>query len=323
MVTGANGLVGSHLCRRLRAEGWPVRALVRQTSDLALLDGVDVELAYGDLASPASLPPVLDGAEVVFHAAASLGEPTQEGFDRINVHGTRALCDAVREAGSVRRFVHVSSAAAGGPSSADAPRTEADPPAPVSRYGRSKLAGERVVDELRGAVEVTVARPPAVYGPGSASMIPLARLAARGWVPVVGWARRPASLIDVRDLAVGLHALAAAPAAAGRVFYLTGPQDASIEDLQRAFAAAAGARPRRVPMPIPALTLIGHAVDAWKMRTGRRHSFGADKVIEGSSCWLVSAAAAREAAGFDPTIHLAQGAADTIADYRARGWLDR
>src|SRR3954462_9803171 len=108
-ITGATGLVGSHATEEALRRGHRVRALVRASSDTALLDRWNVEKVVGDLADPEALRRGVAGADWVFNCAAKVGDwGTLEEFRRLNVEAFRHLLEAASDAG-VDRFVHVSS----------------------------------------------------------------------------------------------------------------------------------------------------------------------------------------------------------------------
>ena len=109
LVTGATGFIGSHLAERLVRDGYQVRCLVRPTSDTTSLNGLDVELATGDLTSAHSLARAVEGCRYVFHCGAMVSDwATPKEVSRVNVEGTRELLSA-SAAASVRRVVHFSS----------------------------------------------------------------------------------------------------------------------------------------------------------------------------------------------------------------------
>src|SRR5262249_61703358 len=109
LVTGATGLLGSHIVEQLRKQGKSVRVLLRRGADRSWLDTQGVEYVQGDVTDPVSLRQACEGVDVVYHAAARVGDwgPWEE-FQRITIDGTQNLVDAGIAAG-VRRFVHVSS----------------------------------------------------------------------------------------------------------------------------------------------------------------------------------------------------------------------
>ena len=110
LVTGATGLVGSHVAEQAIKKGLKVRALVRAGSKSELLKQWGVELIEGDLDQPDSLKQACDGATLVIHCAAKVGDwGKTEDYRRINVDGTRALLDAALASGSLKRWIQISS----------------------------------------------------------------------------------------------------------------------------------------------------------------------------------------------------------------------
>jgi nucleoside-diphosphate-sugar epimerase len=109
LVTGATGLLGSHIVEQLRKRDLPVRVLVRRGSDVAWLKTQGVEFAEGDITDRASLDRACQGCDVVYHSAARVGDwgPWDE-FQRITIDGTQNVIDAC-VAARVRRLVHISS----------------------------------------------------------------------------------------------------------------------------------------------------------------------------------------------------------------------
>lgn len=147
LVTGASGLIGANVVRALLDAGHEVRAFVRETSDLASLAGLDVELARGDVLDPGSLLAAARGCEVLFHSAAVFAywRQTREQLEAVAVQGTVHAIEAAREA-SVHRMVLTSSSVVLGSSPSPEPRderadlNEPDPPP----YVLAKAAQERV-----------------------------------------------------------------------------------------------------------------------------------------------------------------------------------
>lgn len=172
LITGATGLLGSHIAEQLRLRDVPVRTLVRSGSDTAFLESIGCELARGDVTDRASLAEACRDAEVVYHSAARVGDwgPWEE-FVAISITGTRNILDAAAEAG-VRRFLHISSISVYG--YVDGAGTVYDESTPLGHglykwayYSRAKVEAERLVwaCHQEGRLPVTVIRPSWLYGP--------------------------------------------------------------------------------------------------------------------------------------------------------------
>src|SRR5262249_25724859 len=146
--------LGAHLARRLVQTAERVRCLVRPSSDLSQLAGLPVELMYGDVVAPESLPRALEECEVVFHLAGIRRAPSRELFWKVNAEGTRHLCEAMASGGG-GRLVLCSSLAACGPSAPDRPHTEEDPLRPAEWYGESKAQAEQIAASFASQLQVS------------------------------------------------------------------------------------------------------------------------------------------------------------------------
>ncbi len=112
LVTGATGLLGSHLADKLIAQGFRVRALVRPSGDTGFLEGLGVEIEHGDLTDPTICERAVRDVSLVFHCAAKVGDwGSWKEFRVGGLEATRTLAEAAARAG-VERFVHISSTSA-------------------------------------------------------------------------------------------------------------------------------------------------------------------------------------------------------------------
>jgi len=266
LVTGATGFVGKAIVDRLLAEGCDVLVATRRSGSDPAVKGTMT--CHFDLERPDLLElKALDGVDVIVHAAARVHvmQPTddeEERAQRCNVEATRALAQAAVAAG-VRRFVFVSSIKVYGGRATDVPLSLADPPAPTDAYGRSKLQAENLLRELEAArgLEVTIIRPPLVYGPGvRANFLRLMSLVERGVPLPLGLVDNRRSLIAVQNLADLVVTAMKHPAAAGRTWLASDGDDLSTPDLVRRMGIALARGVRLWPVPVPLLKWGGRVL---------------------------------------------------------------
>ncbi len=314
-LTGATGFVGRHVAEAFLLAGWEVRAIVRPGNRKPLPEGVSV--VESDL-SPASLATACAGTDVLVHGAALIRARDEAAFRAVNVDGTAAAADAAVRTGA--RMILISSQAAGGEGTPESPRREADPPAPVNAYGRSKLAAEVVLRATPG-LSWTILRPCAVYGPRDRGFLPLFRMGQHGFFLVPSSPATAYTLIHVRDLVRAVLLAAESDRADGDTLFIGHSQPRTGDDLMRAIASAAGRpfRPFRIPGPL--FTAAARAGDlAWK--AGLRPLVDSGRLVELRARGFVCAVdRAREVLGFDAAIDLQAGVDETTRWYREHGWL--
>ncbi len=316
LITGATGFVGSHLVDVLARRVGRARALVRESSDTSLLERYGFETVVGSLSDGASLRRAVAGADVVVHMAAATRALDAETFHRINAEGTERLVTAMEAETSGARLVYLSSMAAVGPSRDGTPVEPGDEPRPLTAYGRSKLAGEAVVE---GWPDAAVIRAPAVYGPGDRDLLTFFRLARFGVLPVVGPPDRRLQLVHARDLAEAMMAAAAADATG--VYHVAEPRAYRWSELLDMMARVMDRTGVRIRVPAAAVKGAAAVSEAIARRTRRPVIFDRDKAKELLAEWLCETATARRELGFEARIPLADGLRETAAWYRAYGWL--
>lgn len=323
LVTGATGFVGSHLVELLSARDLPLRALVRPTSDVSLLDRLGVARVQGALGDPAALARAVEGTDVVVHLAALTRARTAAEYRRVNVDGTRALVDAVSSAErGPRRLVYLSSLAAAGPAASGRPVRADDVPRPLTDYGRSKLAGERVcLDAAGDDLRVVVLRAPAVYGPRDGDLFTYFRFAAQGLLPVPRGPERPVQLIHAADLAEALVRAATAPAAGG-LYHVAEARAYPWEDVASLIAKAVDRPARVVRVPGTLVRAAAATTELAARLVGRAAVFNRDKARELlAPGWLCETDRASRELGFTARTPLPDGLMQTADWYRAQGWL--
>jgi NADH dehydrogenase len=239
LLTGATGLVGSALLRRLTAAREPVRCLVRDPRGLGP-ERVRVQIALGDLSDPPSFRNALRGVDTVVHLAASIRDQPHGSIEELNGIATWRMVEAAERAG-VERFVFFSALGASTHN-----RT---------RFLRAKALAEDAVEA--SSIAHTIFAPSIIYAPGDPYLTLLGRLALLPVMPISGAGLAQYQPIWAEDVADAVMAALAAGADAGERYELAGPQTLSHQDIVE-LALRAQHRHRRlvhVPTPIVSRTL--------------------------------------------------------------------
>src|SRR3954470_17706899 len=172
LVTGASGFIGRHLCRLLVRRGHTVLALVRRTSAREALAEAGARFVQADLSTGEGLEGAVIEADWIFHLAGLTKARSEAEFHEVNARGTERLLEALLRRPPPPKVILCSSLAAAGPSRPGQPLREEDAAAPISAYGRSKLAAEELRGGRGGAPPGVIFPPPIVYGPEEHELIP-------------------------------------------------------------------------------------------------------------------------------------------------------
>ena len=300
-ITGASGFAGRHVIAELLAQGHRLKALVRDPALAGL--PADVETVAGDLGNDDALTQLLDGADCIVHLAGLLVAVRDHDYFRVNAHGTVAVAEAAIRLG-VKRFVHVSSLAARQPQ--------------LSHYAASKRAGEDAIAALSDKLNAIIIRPPAVYGPGDRGTLPLIKELTKAVAVIPGGRQSRFSLVHVGDLA---RLIAASVTSDLRGLHEVSDGKEGGYDWADLIAVAETFRggPLRslfLPSIIPAT--IAFVAETVSRLTGKPGMVNRGKVRElYYPDWVCREGSLKLA---DP-VAFAAGFAETVAWYRAAGWL--
>ena len=323
-VTGGTGFIGSHLVEALQVAGHEPVCLVRNPAKAAALFGnAPPRTVPGDLRDPAALKRGCRGCDVVFHVAGMTAGKTRDELFQVNRDLTQALVAAATAAGTVTRFVYVSSLAGAGPSPRGRPRTEADAPAPVSQYGASKLAGETVVGEAE--LPSTIVRPPTVYGPRDTEIFRMLKIVRWHLAPLVVPADQELSFVYVTDLARALVAAGTGAETTG-VYFAAHPEIVTARSfvcaVHEALHGTGSAGPVIIPLP-QWLTRAAMGVTYLGARlVGRRTLLSPDKAKEFRQvAWTCASDALPRDTGWHAEVGLELGLRLAVEWYREAGWL--
>jgi nucleoside-diphosphate-sugar epimerase len=321
LVTGAAGLLGSHVIDLLLEQGESPRALIRSGDDPRRLLAARVEVHHADVGDRVALSAALNGVDRVVHCAARTGPwgPEHE-YERTNVRALEVLAYAALAAG-VQRIVHVSSITVhgndvGGEGDETTPFHEEPNP-----YSRSKIAGERLWERLTRDVgaPLTIVRPGWIYGPrDSASFARIARMVETGRMFLVGSGENHVPLIYVRDVAHGVLLASEVAAPAGRSYVLVNDEPVTQRQFLATIAAELGvpAPTRQVPYEL-ALRLgtlsesLGRLVHRRQPPPIMRYGL---QLLGGENRFVISRA--RRELGFAPGVPLHDGVRRSVEWYR-------
>ena len=266
LVTGATGFLGSAVVRELLNDGREIKVLVRRETDTANIDGLDVEIVYGDLRDSDSLQPALTGCEVLYHTAAyySLWDRDKRLIYDINVEGTRKILRAAQEK-NLERIVYTSTVGCIGLNNDTVPANENtpfDPKTLCNDYKKSKYQAEQVVLEFaRNGLPVVIVNPSTPVGPRDIKPTPTGKI-------ILDFLNRdmPAyldtglNLIDVADCARG-HILAEKKGVSGEK-YILGNRNMSLFEILVALEKITGLKAPLVKIPYWAALSAGWVCEA-------------------------------------------------------------
>jgi nucleoside-diphosphate-sugar epimerase len=302
LITGASGFIGGHLAEALCRRGDDVFCLVRKTSLVSHLRHLPARLVSGDVTDAASLCAAVRGMDYVFHLAGIITSLDPREYEAINVQGTQNLVRAVlQEAPGLKRFIFVSSISAAGPSLADRAFSETDEPRPVSEYGQSKLAAERIVLAAGSKLPVTIIRPPNVLGPRQRELQESIRLIRRRIVPVLGNGRPQTSLADVDDVVRALVLSAENPRAVGETYFITDGKTYAWREIIMTTIRELGLRPPFLRVPFAIQYAVSWIEERKARRRRRRPRLTREQVLAARNCYLIyNGTKIRQQLGFEP-----------------------
>ena len=299
-LTGGTGFLGRHVADAFASTGWRLRLLVRRPAEFPF----PVETVRGSLGDVPALDALVDGADAVVQLAGAIRARSRAEFMAVNRDGSAAVVDAWRRRGPGARFVLVSSLAAREPG--------------LSHYGASKAAGEAALQPG----EAVILRPTVIYGPGDRATLDLFRAARWPAQPILNGPDARIALVHVADVAKAVLAAAAGDIPRGTYEVTDGrPQGYGWREIVGAACRACGRASRPVRVPVALLRLAGRAGDlaalaglSPMLTTGK-----AREVLHAD--WGSRPEAQPPAAAWRPTRDIDGGFAETVAWYRAAGWL--
>jgi dihydroflavonol-4-reductase len=323
LVTGATGFTGGHLARSLAAAGRDVHALVRDAGRAGALAADGVVLHTGDIRDADAVAAAMSGVDIVYHIAATYREAgiADAEYRAINATAVRQIVEAAAHAGA-RRVVHCSTVGVHG-DIAHPPANEDAPLRPGDIYQVTKLEGERLARDTgaRLGIEVTIARPTGIYGPGDRRLLKLFRGVVRGRFPTLGRGETYYHLTYIDDLVEGFRLCGEHPNAANRTYILAGGEVTTLNELVGLIAEVAGVRAPTLHLPVWPFWLAGAVCEAICVPLGIAPPIYRRRVDFFTKSRAFDITRARTEIGYAPAVGLRDGIARTLEWYRTQGWL--
>jgi nucleoside-diphosphate-sugar epimerase len=311
LITGATGLLGSHLIKELQQRGESIRAFVLPVENADLLEKQGVEIVRGDITDPDTLPAAVKGVDLIFHLAGMMGvwRPLSD-YRLVNVEGSVNLYKAAQTAG-VRRFVHTSSHTVYGLGHGRY-MTENDPLKPdADPYSITKTEADRLIRRmmLTSGMETVVLRPGTFFGPGD--RLHFGRMAQKmkdGKGVIIGRGDNALPFCYVTDVAQGFLLAGYHENAPGNVYNITNDRPLTQLEMFNEIADAVGGKHPKLHLPY--LPIYYGAIVAEKVVARTTHTkpvvtelgalmFGSDNKH--------SVEKARRELGFEPQVELHEG----------------
>lgn len=271
LITGATGLVGSHVAEQAVKRGYRVRALVRASSDIQLLRSWGCELITGDMDQPEALQAAAENVSVIVHCAAKVGDwGATADYRRINVEGTRRLLEAALATGCLKRWVQISSLGVYeatdhyGTDEATEPSTRG-----IDGYTLTKVESERLVtDAVRNrALPAVILRPGFIYGVRDRTILP--RLLDRLRAGKFAFLGSPDKLMNntwVGNLCEAIWLAIERDDVVGEIFNIRDPRAVSKREFIDTICRAAGLPLPSKVVPLPVARVLAAAMElAWKL----------------------------------------------------------
>lgn len=323
LITGATGFIGSHLAESLHAKGYQLRCLVRKTSNLHWIRHLPVEYVYGDLFDEQALNTAVKNIDYIYHLAGVTKAKSKEEYFKGNHLATKNLLEIVLSSHSnLKRFIHVSSQTAVGPTLSGLSVDETTPFHPITTYGISKMEAEKECLALMGKLPITIVRPPAVYGPRDKDVFEFFNTMNKGLQPMIGFNNKTVSLIHVKDLVDGMIVAGENPNGLHQTYFISSERFYNWKEVGEITSRVMGKKAIRLRIPEPGVYAIAAVSEVFSFISRKPVLLNLEKAKDiVQNAWTCSIAKAQRELGFRESFTLEEGIKNTIAWYRDQGWL--
>lgn len=327
LITGSNGFIGRNLIDKLAGYSAIIRCLNRHDKPRRDSDNFGImnyTINYSRIETLLDCE-AFDGVEYIFHLAGITKGITMKQFYAANVLPTKNLLETVKKRNiKLKRFVFLSSQAAGGPSeSLNIPKNPDDPPLPVEYYGMSKLDAERLLKKYSDTIPITILRPSAVYGPGDRDFLDLFKQVNSGIQLYWGTKDNYFNLIFIDDLLNGILKATFSENTIGKSYFLCNDMPITWGGLSDILSDIIEKKPVLTLNLPPFIANIGGYIGLmYSLLTRRQLLVNPQKIkLSKQKYWVCSTRHAKEDFNFNPDFSLVDGLKITLGWYKRNKWI--
>lgn len=323
LITGASGFVGYHLINEALKHNLEVFAAVRKSSDISHLKDLNIRFTYPDFTNAEALKKEFQANQYdyIIHAAGVTKARNQQEYNRINAGYTKNIAEAALSINyQFKKLVFISSLAAVGPlENSTGIITEETQPRPVTAYGKSKLKAENDLKQFQ-ALNYTILRPTAVYGPREKDIFIVIKQIAKGIEPYIGSKAQKLSFVYATDLAKA--SIAALNGGNHKTYHLSDGNFYDRYEMADIIKSVLNTKAIQVHLPTGFVKVIAALSQGISSLNNKASALNIEKLKELTAAnWACSIEQARHDLGFYPECNLQKGLAETLAWYKANKWL--
>lgn len=327
LITGASGFIGSFLVEEALKKGYRTFGGIRSSSSKGYLNHPDLHLLEIDFSNQEKLQKQLskNAAEfgpfdVVVHSAGLTKSRVLNEYYQVNLHNTERLVDALIQLDMVpERFVFLSSLASYGPGQGKKPVAENHPQAPITAYGKSKLAAEEML-ATKNQFPYIIVHPTTVYGPREKDLLVLIQSLNQHLELYIGNKEQQLSFIHVLDVCKAVFLSIEQPIVSQHIL-LSDTLNYSAQEFNRMVKMVLGKKTLPMVVPVSIAKAAAHVSEWVGNIRGVTPVLNKERLKEFQAPnWGVDATVLKQL-GFTPDYPLQEGLAHTIAWYKQNGWL--
>lgn len=327
-ITGGSGFIGQNLVKYLLNQGYMVFCPVRSPDKALHLQHKNLHVFRDDLLSPQRLTSVIAESNIIFHLAGTIKGVRRADYFNGNLETTKQLLKIIgMSAQKIQKLIYISSQAAAGPCAQEPGLSEhaskANTARPVSNYGRSKLAAEKLII-AESPCPYVILRPAIVYGPADREMLQLFQYGKLGIIPKAGFRKFPVNIIYIKDLLTAIMLAVENKKAEGKTYFVHDTIARDWNEVCRQTGTSMDKKVFILPILKILIQMACQAGGLLSKLTNKPAILNPDKWQEiKQDGWLCDCSAIRKDLQFTPQWDLASGFEETLRWYYDNGWLKK